>query len=120
MRISPARRLIVGYAAVTALVDLSAFLPGGLDFSSFWGFVGAVVIQMLIVWRLWYGSSAAWLIAIAFAALTLVTLALMGPEAEIGIVLLFVVSGAQVVILWMRPVRALVWRFRTAPEPLRR
>ena len=120
MSISPGRRLVVGYAAVTALLDLSVLLPGNMDFSSGWGFVGSVVIQMLIVWRLWHGSSAAWVLAMAFAALALLSLALMKPPVEIDTVLLVVLSVALVATLAARPVVAFIWRFGTAPEPQRR
>jgi hypothetical protein len=117
MSTSLARRLIVGYAVVVALLDLSALVPGNPDFTSFWGFLGAVGIQMLIVWRLWCGSSAAWLVAMALAALTVVSIPLIEPGVEVGVILTFVLSAAQVAILWTRPVLAFV-SFRSRPEPL--
>jgi hypothetical protein len=110
MTTPPARRLIVAYAALTGLLDLVAVLPGNPDFSSGWGLAGAVVIETLIVWGLLRGSPLAWLVALASAALTVVTIPLMGPELEVGVVAFFVLSTAQVAILCTRPVRASVWR----------
>jgi hypothetical protein len=72
--------------------------------------MGAVAIQTLIVWRLWHGSPLAWLVALVLAALTVVTLPLMDPGFEVGVVLFFVLSTAQAVILCARPLRASVWR----------
>jgi len=50
---SAAGRLIVVYATLTLLLDLSVLLPGNPHYSSLWGFVGAFVVQSLVVWRLW-------------------------------------------------------------------
>lgn len=110
MTTSPARRLVVAYAALTGLLDLAVLLPGNPHYSSAWGLIGAVGIQTLIVWRLWHGSPLAWLVALAFAAFTVVTLPLMDPGLEVGVVLFFVLSTAQAVVLCARPVRASVWR----------
>jgi hypothetical protein len=110
MTTSPARRSVVAYAALTGLLDLAVLLPGNPHYSSAWGFMGAVAIQTLIVWRLWHGSPLAWLVALVLAALTVVTLPLMDPGFEVGVVLFFVLSTAQAVILCARPLRASVWR----------
>jgi hypothetical protein len=60
MSVVSARRLIVAYSALLALMDLAVLLPGRLDYTSGWGFIGSVAIQALIVWRLWHGSTLAW------------------------------------------------------------
>jgi hypothetical protein len=65
----PARRLIVALAALTALFDLAVLLPGN-PYSSRDEFVGAMVIQALVLWGLWRGSAVAWVVAMAFAVLT--------------------------------------------------
>jgi hypothetical protein len=104
----PARRLILAFAALLALLDLSVLLPGN-PHSTAWGFVGTVVVQTLVVWRLWHGSPLAWLFAVASAVLTVIALFLMAAEAEVGINLLYVFSIAQAAILCARPITAFVW-----------
>jgi hypothetical protein len=105
---SPARRLIVAYAVLLALLDLSVLLPGN-PHSTAWGFVGAVVVQALIVWRLWRRSPLAWFFGLALAVLTVVALFLMAADAETGVILLYVFSLTQAGILCTRPITAFVW-----------
>jgi hypothetical protein len=100
MTLSPARRLIVAYAALLALVDLSVWLPGN-PYSSFPEVFVGLGIQALIVWRLWHGSSLAWLLAMSFAAGMVFSLILMQLDPEAGVILVLVLSVAQVLILWM-------------------
>ena len=100
MTLSPARRLIVAYAALLALVDLSVWLPGN-PYSSFPEFLVGLGIQALIVWRLWHRSSLAWLLAMFFAAGTVFSLILMQLDPEVGVILVLVLSVAQVLILSM-------------------
>jgi hypothetical protein len=57
---SPARLLILTYGVLMALFDLVALLPGNLDVSVPGGLFLAVVVQTLIVWRLWHQSGIAW------------------------------------------------------------
>jgi hypothetical protein len=120
MTTSPARRLIVAYAALTALLDLSILLPGFPYYPSVWGFVFAVGVQALIVWPLWHeGSSVAWLFAVAFAALNVVITFMLTAPLEF-VVLWFVLSISQAAILWTRPISAFVWAVGDSPaEPLR-
>jgi hypothetical protein len=94
----PARRLIVGLAALTALFDLAVLLPGN-PYSSRDEFFGAMVIQALVLWGLWRGSAVAWVVAMAFAVLTFLSWVLMQPPLEIGVFLILVVSVAQTAIL---------------------
>jgi hypothetical protein len=94
-----ARRLIVGLAALTALFDLAVLLPGNPYYSSRDGFVAAVAIQALVLWGLWRGSVVAWVVALAFAVLTFVSLVLMQATLEVGVFLILVVSVAQAAIL---------------------
>ena len=103
------RRLVIVYAALTGLVDLLVLLPGNPDFSSGWGFVGAVVIQTLLVWRLWHGSTLAWVVAFLMAALTPVSVYLMAAPVQAGTTLLVVLSVAQAGALVALPVAKLVW-----------
>ena len=104
MSVVSARRLIVAYAALWALLDLSGFLPGNLHWSTGWGFIGSVAIQALIVWGLWHGSSLAWFFGMIFATLTPVSLVLMAAPLEI---LVFVAPIAQAAILFTRPIKPL-------------
>lgn len=114
-----ARRFIVAYAALLALFDLSVLLPGN-PYSSGEGFIVAVGVQALLVWRLRHGSSLAWLFAMFFATGYIVTLVLIEPSLEVGVVLTFVLAVAQAMILWTRPIKALVSDATSAPEPLGR
>jgi hypothetical protein len=117
MTVVSASRLILAYAALLALFDLVVLLPGN-PYSSRGEFVAAVAVQTLVVWRLWHRSSLAWLLAMAFAAGQVVTILLMQPELEVGVNLDFVLSIAQVAILWSRPIRALGSVTPSALEPL--
>lgn len=119
MTFSLGRRFVVAYAILLALLDLSVLLPGN-PYTNVRGFVVTVGIQALIVWRLWHGSSLAWLVAMAFAIGTPVTILLMQPPLEVGVILVFVLSLAQAAILWTRPIKALVSDAPSALEPLGR
>jgi hypothetical protein len=114
MTTSHARRLILVYTALLALLDLSVLLPGNPR-STVLGFVGAVVVQTLVVWRLWHHSPFAWLFALGSAVLTVVALFLMAADAEVGVILLYVFSIAQAALLCTRPIRAFVWSRPEAP-----
>lgn len=52
------------------------------------------------MWRLWYGSAASWLVALVFAVGTVVSVLLMQMPVEVGLVSFFVLTVAQVAILW--------------------
>jgi hypothetical protein len=126
MTTSPARRLIVAYAALTLLLDLSVFLPGGLVYEGgpwgVWGLIALVGFQALVVWPLWHEGSSdrdvAWLFAVAFAALYVAMTVMQTPLATA--VLWFVLSISQLAILWTSPIRAFVWAVGDSPaEPLR-
>ncbi|HKI22924.1 MAG TPA: hypothetical protein VKA24_05845 [Gaiellaceae bacterium] len=97
---SSARQFVFAYAILLALVDLSVLLPGN-PYTSVRGFVVSVGIQALVAWRLWHRSSLAWLVAMLFAAGTVVSLVLMQPPLDAGVILMFVFSVVQVLILWV-------------------
>jgi hypothetical protein len=103
----PARRLIAALAVLTALFDLAVLLPGN-PYSSQDGFVATVVIQALVLWRLWHGSVVAWVVATAFAMLTFGSWVLMQPPPDVGVLLIVVVSAVQAAILCTREVREFV------------
>jgi hypothetical protein len=114
-----AHRLVVAYATLLALFDLAVLLPGN-PISSVEEFIVAVAVQALIVWRLWHGSSFAWLFAMVFALGYIVTLVGMQPSLEVGVALTYVLAVAQAAILWSRPIKALVSDATNALEPLGR
>ncbi len=105
MSVVSARRLIVAYAALLVLLNLSALLPGSLHYSTHSKFIWSVAIQALLVAGLWHGSTLAWFFAMAFAALTpLMLLAWDGP-LEPDVFFVFLISIAQAAILCTRPIR---------------
>jgi hypothetical protein len=94
-----AHRLIFAYAALVVLLNLSVLLPGNPDYASFWGFVGSVTVQGLVVWGLWRQSSLAWGFALLLALLTPLSIYLMAAPWEIGVILVVIVSLLQAVVL---------------------
>jgi hypothetical protein len=107
---SRARQLILAYAGVLVLLNLSILLPGNPDFASGWkGTAASLAIQALIVWRLWHRSPLAWGAGVAFPLLALVALVLMAATIEVGTLLLIVFSVAQIAILCTAPLRAFIW-----------
>lgn len=109
---SPARRLIIDLAAVTALFNLAVLLPGN-PYSSRNEFVIAVLVQALVVWGLWRGSAVAWYVAIFFAVGMIVTIALIDVAPDVGFVVVLVLSVVQAAILSTREVRIFVASGRT-------
>jgi hypothetical protein len=109
---SPARRLILAYAAITALWYLYAFLPGGVEYPTNGQAIFWLVLDALIVWRLWLGSAGAWLVALGLALLSLLLVIFFAPGFELSPLLLLAGSLAQLAILTSHPVRAYVWSRR--------
>lgn len=106
---SSVRRLIVAYAALSALLDLIAAFPGSNpSFSSVWGLVATVLIQSLLIWRLSRGSVIAWWFCLFLAIWPLVAIALMGAGLGPALVLVRVVFVAQTGVLLAPPLRAFV------------
>jgi hypothetical protein len=114
---SPARRLVIAYAALLISLNLFALLPGNPDFTSGWGFVGSIVIQAVVVWRLWQGSQIVWLLMLLVAVLTPVEIVLSGGPLQVWTFVLIVVPLAQAGILTAPPMRAFVWSSGQAPAP---
>ena len=107
--------LVVAYAVLWALFDLLALLPGNPSFSSDWGLVGALLIQGLLVWRLFYGSTLAWALGLIMALGTGASMVLVGPPFGATEVLFAVVCLAQVGVLLTPPLRGLIWPHRPTP-----
>jgi hypothetical protein len=93
------RRLIFVYAALVVLLNLSVLLPGNPDYTSFWGFVGSMTIQGLVVWGLWRQSALAWGFGLFMALLTPLSIYLMAAPWESGVILVIVVSLLQAAVL---------------------
>jgi hypothetical protein len=112
---SPARRVILVYATLAGLFTLFVLLPGNPEYSSVWGFVGAIGIQTLVVCRLWHGSPLAWLFGFLTTLLTVVSLYLTAAPLEIGSIVLIVVSLAQASMLASPSLLTLVWARSNKP-----
>ena len=112
---SPERRLVVAYAALTALLDLVVWLPGNPTFSSTWGPLGAVLIQSLLVWRLASGSAFAWLFGLLSALGAVASVSLAGSPIGVTEILFAVVCLAQAGVLLTPPLLGLVWSRRASP-----
>ncbi len=113
-----ARRLVLIYAALTVLLNVAGLLPGNPDYSSPWGFVGSVLIQALIVWRLWHGSGIAWALGLLMALLALFATVLSGmPSSEVGFDLFALVLFAQAGVLSVLPVAGLTSLRRQPASP---
>jgi hypothetical protein len=106
---SPARRLILAYAALAALWFAYVALPGGVRYPSpgqatFWAAVDA-----LVVWRLWHGSALACVFALVVDLLAVVLVALSSINLGTTEILVIAFSAAQLMILVSGPVRRHVW-----------
>ena len=87
------------YAALTVALNLVVALPGNPDYSSAWGVVASIVIQALLVWRLWRGSEIAWLLGLLLALFAVASTILSGPSYDTGTILFVALSLAQTGIL---------------------
>ena len=96
-----ARRLILIYAALVVLLNLSVLLPGNPDYTSFWGFVGSVTVQGLVVWGVWRQWRLAWGFGLLMALLTSLSIFLIAPRWEVGVILVVIASLLQAAVLAM-------------------
>jgi hypothetical protein len=103
-----ARRLVLVYAALAVLLNVAVLLPGNPDYSSSRGFVAAVLIQALVVWRLSRGSGFAWMFGLLIALGTLfATVLTTMPSSKVGVDLFGFISLMQVGVLAVLPVAGL-------------
>ena len=107
---SSARPLILTSAVLLALFDIVALLPGNPVVSSAWGFAVVVVVQALIIWRLWHQSGPAWFFAVVISALYSVASILVGGPWETTLVVTSLLTLMQVALLCTPPVLVYVWR----------
>jgi hypothetical protein len=115
MTLSPVHRLVVAYAVLWALLEVAVHLPGNLT-STFWGSVGRLAIGALIVWGLWRGSRAAWVIGFVVAASTVLSmfLFLAGGPMNTADTWLVATCIAQVAVLCTPPLFGFVWSRETS------
>ena len=113
---SSAHRLVVAYALLWAPLDLVPLLPGSnFSFSSIWGFVGSVFIQILLVWRLSRGSAVAWGFGLFIALGSFVWIGLQEPAIGASLILFVVVCLAQAGVLLAPPLRVVRSHRHTPP-----
>jgi hypothetical protein len=105
---SPARRLILLYAGLTGLWTLWVLIPGGPSFESVGSAVFGIVLSAILLWRLWNGSAAAWLLSLGLDLFTLVGVVLFSPSGVTPFVFI-AFAIALVLILLSKPVRGHVW-----------
>jgi hypothetical protein len=110
--ISPARRLIVVYALLTASTIPYAALADDVDAGSSGQAVFWWVLFSLLVWRLWKGSLNAWCIAVILEVLMIAFLFLLQPSLGPTPFVLLAVSFGGLMILFSPSVRA-----HTRPGP---
>ncbi|SRR6266581_5198885 len=113
------RRALFVYATLVLLLNVAVALPGNPYYSSAWGFVGSILLQSLLVWGVWRGSSLAWCLAFATALLTVVALALIGGPYDLGTILVVVISIAQTTVLAAPPITGFIWPRRETPAASR-
>jgi hypothetical protein len=103
---SPAKRLILLYALLTALTYPFAAVAGGLDYPGIRETVFSLVVYGAIVWGLWRGSGVAWGFAAVLDILALVSLWLVALGFGLTLVVLLGVTLGQLAILFTPSVRA--------------
>jgi hypothetical protein len=103
---SPAKRLILLYALLTALTYPFAAVAGGLDYPGIRETVFSLVVYGAIVWGLWRGSGVAWGFAAVLDVLALVSLWLVALGFGLTLIVLLGVTLGQLAILFTPSVRA--------------
>lgn len=109
MLTSPARPLILTFGALLALFDLVVLLPGNPDFSSAPGFLFAVVVQALIVWRLLHRSAIAWSLAVLGSVVYAASFVLVGGPYETTFLISCLLALVQTGFLFTPPVVSYVF-----------
>jgi hypothetical protein len=108
-------RAVVVYAALWGVLDLVVLLPGdSVSFSAGWGFVGSILIQGLLVWRLARGSALAWTFGLLMSLGAVASLFLMAASVDVALTLIAVVCLAQAGVLLTPPMLVLS---RRQPPP---
>lgn len=113
----PARPLIITFGAFIALFYLVALLPGNPDVSGSRGFIVGVVVQALIVWRLWHRSPIAWSLGVLGSVLYSVSFVLIGGPYETTFTISCLLMLMQAGILLTPPVLSYVFGRDDAGRP---
>jgi hypothetical protein len=103
---SPAKRLILLYGLLAAVTYPYAAVAGELDYPDVQRTVFSLVVYGLILWGLWRGSGIAWGFAAVLDVLGLISLWLVALGFGLTLIVLLVVTVAQLVILFTPSVRA--------------
>ena len=103
---SPAKRLILLYALLTAVTYPYAAIAGELDYPGFGETVFSLVVYGAIIFGLWRGSGVAWGFAAVLGVLALISLWLVALGFGPTLVVLLGVTLAQLVILFTPSVSA--------------
>ncbi len=104
-----ARPLILTFAALLALFDLVALLPGNPDVTGIPGFLIVVAVQALIVWGLLHRSRIAWSVAVLLSGLYVVSFVLLGGPYETMFTISCVLALLQTGFLFTPPVLSYVF-----------
>lgn len=114
MTSSPARRLILLYAALSGFLPLYAWVAADVSFPRGGSVLFWAGLNALLVWKLWHGSAGAWLICLVIDLLGLTAIVLMSFGFGLTPVLFIAFGSARVTILLSNSVRAHVW---SPPDP---
>jgi hypothetical protein len=106
VRISPARRLIIVYALITASTFPLAAIEDDISTGGAQQIVFGLIIWTLILRGLWKGSELAWWVAVLLDALMIVGLILMQPPKEVWVFVMLALAFGQLMILFSPSVRA--------------
>lgn len=103
---SPAKRLILLYGLLAAVIYPFAAVSAELDYPGVERTLFSLVIYGAIVWGLWRGSGVAWGFAAVLDILALISLWLVALGFGLTLIVLLGVTVAQLVILFTPSVRA--------------
>jgi len=103
---SPAKRLILLYGLLIALIYPFAAIGGELDYPGVPETIFSILVYGAILWGLWRGSGVAWGFAMVLDILALTSLWLVGLPFGLTMIVLLGVTVAQLVILFTPAVRA--------------
>ena len=109
MKTSPARALILTCGALMALFDLVALLPGNPEVTSVRGLVVVVIVQALLIWRLYRHSGLAWSLVVFFSGSYAALGVLVGPPWETTLVISCLLALMLVALIFTPPVLAYVF-----------
>jgi hypothetical protein len=102
---SPARRLILVYALLTASTIPYVAIADDVDAGSSGQTIFGCVLFSFLVWRLWKGSLNAWYIAVILEVLMISSLFFLQPPLGLTPFVLLAISFGSLMILFSPSVR---------------